>query len=242
MIILWKAVLYCKCTRCNQNQTWVRQYRAICNWESLLNYVYYIVLYIQASEKLWNWFLYWCAPLHVPLPLRTMTNTKLNQTSDGIWGSCIVRAVQDCKSNSAYRPSTDALQMKGQWESNINVWFPCMYSQKRNLLFPKQNYNVLSPSPYTHTIRISVRDLYISRIGLPILLQGNMWTNPLEYINRSQAHERGYWDWGHAQFPEKEYINGIFLAVCAANGSHLVTIRHGLTFDTIFTSLLKIWA
>ncbi len=36
------------------------------------------------------------------------------------------------------------------------------------LLFPKQNCNVLSPRSYTH---ISVRDLYISRIGLPILLQ-----------------------------------------------------------------------
>jgi hypothetical protein len=34
--------------------------------------------------------------------------------------------------------------------------------------------NVLSNSSYTH---ISVRDLYISRIGLPILLQGNMWTD-----------------------------------------------------------------
>ncbi len=43
------------------------------------------------------------------------------------------------------------------------------------LIFPKQNYNGLSPSSYTH---ISVRDLYISRIGLPILLQGNMWTDP----------------------------------------------------------------
>jgi hypothetical protein len=43
-------------------------------------------------------------------------------------------------------------------------------------LFPKQNYNVLSPSSYnTH---ISVRDLYISRIGLAILLQRYMWTNP----------------------------------------------------------------
>ncbi len=43
------------------------------------------------------------------------------------------------------------------------------------LLFPKKNYNVLSPSSYTH---IYVRDLYISKIGLPILLQGNMWTDP----------------------------------------------------------------
>jgi hypothetical protein len=43
------------------------------------------------------------------------------------------------------------------------------------LLFTKQNYNVLSPSSYTHK---SLRDLYISRIGLHILLQGNMWINP----------------------------------------------------------------
>jgi hypothetical protein len=40
-------------------------------------------------------------------------------------------------------------------------------------LFPKQNYNVLSPNSYTH---ISVKDLYTSRIGLSILLQPNMWT------------------------------------------------------------------
>jgi hypothetical protein len=36
------------------------------------------------------------------------------------------------------------------------------------LLCPKQNYNVLSPNSYIH---ISVRDLFISRIGLPVLLQ-----------------------------------------------------------------------
>jgi hypothetical protein len=42
-------------------------------------------------------------------------------------------------------------------------------------VFPKQNYNALSPNSYTH---ISVRDLYITRIGLPILLQENMWTDP----------------------------------------------------------------
>jgi hypothetical protein len=74
------------------------------------------------------------------------------------------------------------------------------------LLFPKQNYIDLSPSSYTH---ISVRDLYISRIDLPILLQGkNMWTNTgnillvfrpeccqyWKYINRSQTHECGNWE------------------------------------------------
>ncbi len=40
-------------------------------------------------------------------------------------------------------------QIKGQWESNINVWFPFMYSQKGNCYFQKWNYNVLSPSSYT---------------------------------------------------------------------------------------------
>ncbi len=61
-----------------------------------------------------------------------------------------------------------ALLMKGRWESNVNVWFPFMYSQKWNCaasFFPKQNYNVLSPYSYT---QISVRDLYIT------LLQPNM--------------------------------------------------------------------
>ncbi len=43
-------------------------------------------------------------------------------------------------------------------------------------VFPKQNYDVLFSSSYTD---ISVRDLYISKIGLPILLQENMWTDPV---------------------------------------------------------------
>jgi hypothetical protein len=60
-------------------------------------------------------------------------------------------------------------------------WFthclvPIYVFPEMKLLFPKQNYNLLSPSSCTH---ITVRDLYISRIGLLlILLQGNMWTDP----------------------------------------------------------------
>ncbi len=57
------------------------------------------------------------------------------------------------------------------WVSSTNVWFPFMYSQKWNCApstFPKQNYNVLPPNSCTH---LSVRDLYISRISLSILLQ-----------------------------------------------------------------------
>jgi hypothetical protein len=42
-------------------------------------------------------------------------------------------------------------------------------------LFPKQNYNVLSPNFHIH---VSVSDLYISRICLPILLPSDRQTDP----------------------------------------------------------------
>ncbi len=67
-----------------------------------------------------------------------------------------------------------------------------MYSQKLNCaasLFPKQNYNILSSNSYTH---ISVRDLYISRIGMSIFC--SQICGP---INHSQTECRN-WDWGPA--------------------------------------------
>jgi hypothetical protein len=81
-------------------------------------------------------------------------------------------------------------------EGTVRIQYKCLVPSylfpEIKLSFPKQNYNVLSPRSHTH---ISVRDLYISRIGLPILLQGNMWTDPGNiYVNRSQTHECGNWD------------------------------------------------
>ncbi len=81
-------------------------------------------------------------------------------------------------------------QMKGRRESNL---VPIHVFPEMKLLFPKKNHNVMSPCSYTH---ISVRDLFISTIGLSI---------------PSQTHECGNWDWGRA-IP-MEYITGIFLAV-----------------------------
>jgi hypothetical protein len=61
--------------------------------------------------------------------------------------------------------------MKGPVRIQYRCLVPISAFPEMKLLFPKQNYNVVSLSSYT---RISVRDLYISRIDLPILLQGNM--------------------------------------------------------------------
>jgi hypothetical protein len=42
-------------------------------------------------------------------------------------------------------------------------------------IFPETELRGLSPNFHIH---VSVSDLYIPRIGLPILLQENMWTDP----------------------------------------------------------------
>ncbi len=80
------------------------------------------------------------------------------------------------------------------------------------LLFPKQHYNILSPSSYTH---ISVRDLYTYfQDWSAYSAAGKYVDQSWEYINRSQKHMNMEIGSEAAQFPEKEDINGIFLAVC----------------------------
>ncbi len=84
-------------------------------------------------------------------------------------------------------------------EPPVRIQYKCLVPiyvfPETKLLLSKQNYNVLFPSSYTH---ISLRDLYISRIGLPILLQGNYMDGSWKYIHRSQTHECGNQEWGRA--------------------------------------------
>ncbi len=88
-------------------------------------------------------------------------------------------------------------------EGPVRIQYKCLvpiylFFPEMKLLFPKQKYYVLSPSSYTH---ISVRYLYISRIGLSILLKGNTYVDrSWEYVNRSQTHDK--WDFRLQRMPK----------------------------------------
>ncbi len=77
-----------------------------------------------------------------------------------------------------------------------------------------------------------MRDLYISKIDLPILLQGNMWTDPGN-IQIAHIHMNVEIGTGAAQFPEKEYMNGIFLAVHTHAGNEKFIKSLGETECTV---------
>jgi hypothetical protein len=76
-------------------------------------------------------------------------------------------------------------------------------------IFPEKEFCGHSPKYHIH---VSVSDLYIPTIDLPFLVQKNMWANPgnIQIAHRQMNVETGT---EAAQFPEKEYINGSFLAV-----------------------------
>jgi hypothetical protein len=91
------------------------------------------------------------------------------------------------------------------WLIRLALTLQRLNTENSKQMFPVKKLR--GPSPNFH-IYVSVSDLYIPRIGPPILLQENMRTYPGN-INRSQTHECGNWDWGRA-IPRKEIHNWDF--------------------------------
>ncbi len=77
------------------------------------------------------------------------------------------------------------------------------------LLYPKLNYNVLSSSSYTH---ISVRFIYFQDRSA-YYAAGKYEDRSGKYINLAHRNMNVEIRTEAVQFPEKEYMNGIFLAV-----------------------------
>ncbi len=91
----------------------------------------------------------------------------------------------------------DTLQMKGRWKSNLNVWFSFMYSQKWNCYFQNRIIMFCLPVPSL----IYPWEIYI--------FPGSV----CYFAAIAQRHMTMEIGTEAAQFSEKEYINGIFLAV-----------------------------
>ncbi len=71
-----------------------------------------------------------------------------------------------------------------------------LYPEIGKKIFPERKLRGLNPNFYIH---ISVSNLYIPAIGLPIWLQKNRWIDPGNiHINRSQMYEYGNWEQGRA--------------------------------------------
>ncbi len=103
--------------------------------------------------------------------------------------------------------SGSTLQMKGRWQSNINVWFSFMYYHKWNCYF--QNRIIMFSLQDPTLIYICKRFIYVQDRSA-YSAAGKYVDRSWEYINRSQIHECRNWDWGRA-IPRKGIHNGYFL-------------------------------
>jgi hypothetical protein len=86
-------------------------------------------------------------------------------------------------------------------------------------IFPEKELRGVSPNFHIH---VSVSDLYMLLIGLPILLQEIC--GPIMGMYKSLTDTCGT---EAAQFPEKEYINGIFVAVHRTTEIHVTKVFDG---------------
>ncbi len=86
--------------------------------------------------------------------------------------------------------------MHCKWRVGIQyqVWFSFMYSQKWNCYFQNRIMMFCLPVPTL----IYLWEIYIFPGSVHLFCYGKYVDQSWEYINRSQTHECGNWDWGRA--------------------------------------------
>ncbi len=148
------------------------------------------------------------------------------QLGSKLWQAGIVRDIllpASPSMDTVLNPMSEKAALRGWARSTLQRY----NTKKSKQVFPKKELRGHSPNSYIH---VSVSDLYIPTIGLPILLQENKWTDCGIY--RSLNVEIGT---EAAQFFFWKYINQNFFWQCT-NKLTLLNISHLRTIE----GLLKI--
>ncbi len=130
------------------------------------------------------------------------------EKSEGFWQ--VPRPLSSLSSSPSPSPLFygDALRrprsiLNNRWDISFNNLLQCIFVatlQRKNTeiskqIFPEKEYRGLSPNFYIH---VSVSNIYLPTIGLPIFCWRKYVDRSWDYINRSQTHECWNWGWGRA--------------------------------------------
>ncbi len=136
----------------------------------------------------------------------------------------ILNSFCDWSSSFLSLPSYHALQIKGRWESNINVWFKFMYSQTLNCaasLFLKQSYNLRSVSQFPHFM-YSICERFMYSEDHSQIHKYRNWERgrPLSFlgIHKSNFRNSVYEDLGKLAYFWDPILNISQLLPCGNNG------------------------
>jgi hypothetical protein len=139
----------------------------------------------------------------------TWVLTSLAKSQDRWEGWIVLYGSATGKLDSVqYTACTARTASEGPVKIHHNCLSPIYDSQKWNCYF--QNIIIMFCLPVLTLIHLW--EIYIFQGSVCLFCCWEYVDQSWEYINHSQTHECGNLDWSH-EFPEREYINGIFLAV-----------------------------
>ncbi len=165
--------------------------------------------------------------------------SNINSGEHGRWLSDFLGGEHEPQAPQPQHLHCPTLQMKGRWESNLNVWFPFMYSQKWNSYFQSRIITFCLPV----LTLIYLWEIYIFP-GLVCLFCCSEICGPILGIHKSLTDTwMGKLGLRPSNSQKKEYINGIFLAVQLSSAKNTQSQKKcRLTYSFLSTACLGLYS